>query len=81
MGVRFVTPKSGDAVAVVARSVEAREDDEVAGESGEPAGEDAALAAESADPGTDATIDEAVVDSDAASDEVAGLDTDQESEA
>ncbi|MFC4785876.1 DNA gyrase subunit A [Nocardioides sp. MAHUQ-72] len=28
MGVKFVTPKSGDAVAVVARSVEAREDEE-----------------------------------------------------
>jgi hypothetical protein len=39
------------------------------------------VAAESADPGADATIDEAVVDSDAASDEAAGPDTDQESEA
>jgi DNA gyrase subunit A len=28
MGVKFVTPKNGDAVAVVARSVEARETDE-----------------------------------------------------
>ena len=29
MGVKFVTPKKGDSVAVVARSVEAREDEEV----------------------------------------------------
>ena len=28
MGVKFVTPKNGDAVAVVARSVEAKEEDE-----------------------------------------------------
>ena len=28
MGVKFVTPKAGDAVAVVARSVEAKEEDE-----------------------------------------------------
>ena len=27
MGVKFVTPKNGDAVAVVARSVEAREEE------------------------------------------------------
>jgi DNA gyrase subunit A len=32
MGVKFVTPKEGDAVAVVARSVEAKVDEEVAGE-------------------------------------------------
>jgi DNA gyrase subunit A len=44
MGVKFVTPKSGDAVAVVARSVEAKVDEEEA--------------AESADVDTDATIDE-----------------------
>jgi DNA gyrase subunit A len=44
MGVKFVTPKSGDAVAVVARSVEAKvEEDE---------------AVESVDVDTDATIDE-----------------------
>ena len=29
MGVKFVSPKSGDAVAVVARSVEAKDDEEV----------------------------------------------------
>src|ERR687890_12625 len=32
MGVKFVTPKDGDAVAVVARSVEARDEDEAADE-------------------------------------------------
>jgi DNA gyrase subunit A len=69
MGVKFVTPKSGDAVAVVARSVESREDDE-------PAGEDVPTDDESSDTGTDATI----VD-DATSDEAAGPDTDGESEA
>src|SRR5689334_16648274 len=46
MGVRFVTPKNGDSVAVVARSVEAREDDEVEEQ-----------AAESPDVVDDATID------------------------
>lgn len=46
MGVKFVTPKSGDAVAVVARSVEAREEEEVAEEVAESPGVDA-----------DATID------------------------
>lgn len=35
-GVKFVTPKRGDTVAVVARSVEAREDEEELGESTEP---------------------------------------------
>jgi DNA gyrase subunit A len=35
MGVRFVTPKSGDAVAVVARSVEAKEEEALAEEAGE----------------------------------------------
>jgi DNA gyrase subunit A len=44
MGVRFVTPKSGDAVAVVARSVEAKVDEEDG--------------AESSDVEADATIDE-----------------------
>jgi DNA gyrase subunit A len=36
MGVKFVTPKEGDAVAVVARSVEAPEADDVVEEDGEP---------------------------------------------
>jgi DNA gyrase subunit A len=39
MGVKFVTPKSGDAVAVVARSVEAKVDEEVA-EAAEAAADD-----------------------------------------
>ena len=36
MGVKFVTPKSGDAVAVVARSVEAKDEEALAAEAGEP---------------------------------------------
>ena len=35
MGVKFVTPKSGDAVAVVARSIEAKEEEALAAEAGE----------------------------------------------
>jgi DNA gyrase subunit A len=46
MGVKFVTPKSGDAVAVVARSVEARDEEEAVDE-----------AAESPTVDADATID------------------------
>jgi DNA gyrase subunit A len=54
MGVRFVTPKDGDAVAVVARSVETREADVLPDEPTEPgAGADA----ESPDVAGDATID------------------------
>jgi DNA gyrase subunit A len=53
MGVKFVSPKPGDAVAVVARSVEAREDEEA--EDGEPNGEPDAV--ESSDPVSDATIE------------------------
>jgi DNA gyrase subunit A len=49
MGVKFVTPKSGDAVAVVARSVEARDEDEAA--------EEVAEVAESPSVDADATID------------------------
>jgi DNA gyrase subunit A len=63
MGVKFVTPKSGDAVAVVTRSVEAKDEDEpaeAAGADGGPedgAGSDAGIA-ESSDVAADATIDE-----------------------
>ncbi len=68
MGVRFVTPKNGDAVAVVARSVEAREDDEAEGaessEGAEGAQDGAAIVAESPDAGTDATIDVETTDPD-----------------
>jgi DNA gyrase subunit A len=61
MGVKFVTPKSGDAVAVVARSVEAKDEEEA----------EAPSAAESSDVGVDATIDETtpVPVADAAEDE------------
>ena len=34
MGVKFVTPKGGDAVAVVARSVEAKDEEELAERAG-----------------------------------------------
>jgi DNA gyrase subunit A len=69
MGVKFVTPKAGDAVAVVARSVEAKEEDEgieAAPEDGvtdatEPA---EGPVAESPDADVDATID-GTADSDA----------------
>jgi len=64
MGVKFVSPKSGDAVAVVARSVEAKEDDVVADEIGEVAADAAdveatAHAGESSDVAPDATIEDA----------------------
>ena len=65
MGVKFVTPKSGDAVAVVARSVEARDEDEVSDDTADEV-------AESSDAGTGATIDESaasdVVEPDSATD-------------
>jgi DNA gyrase subunit A len=47
MGVKFVTPKAGDAVAVVARSIEARAEEELEQAAGE-----------SPDEGVDATIDD-----------------------
>ncbi len=57
MGVKFVTPKSGDAVAVVARSVEARDEEE-----------DVATTTsdvpESSDEGTSATIEAPETDAD-----------------
>lgn len=60
-GVKFVTPKKGDTVAVVARSVEAREDEEVEEQAAEAASEVEAgareAAAESPDVVDDATID------------------------
>ena len=45
MGVKFVTPKDGDAVAVVARSVEAKVEEELEAEAGR-AGDDAEDASE-----------------------------------
>ena len=53
MGVRFVTPKEGDAVAVVARSVETKESDVLPDESAE-SGDD--VDAESPEAAGDATI-------------------------
>jgi len=66
MGVKFVTPKGGDAVAVVARSVEATVDEAAAEEPGElpaePGAESLATGAdESSDRATDATIEDAPV--------------------
>jgi DNA gyrase subunit A len=58
MGVKFVTPKSSDAVAVVARSVEAREEDEAA----EAAEGETEAVAESPAVDSDATIDGSAVD-------------------
>jgi DNA gyrase subunit A len=58
MGVRFVTPKDGDAVAVVARSVETREAEVLPDDSAEPGAEpDAVADTESPDAAEDATID------------------------
>ncbi len=62
MGVKFVTPKAGDAVAVVARSVEAKEEDEGIEAAPEDDVTDATepvegAAAESQDAESDATID------------------------
>ncbi|MCB0896840.1 MAG: DNA gyrase subunit A, partial [Nocardioidaceae bacterium] len=67
MGVKFVTPKSGDAVAVVARSIEAREDEaaDEAAEATEPSNEAPEAtddAVKSSVEGTDATIDESDTD-------------------
>ncbi|MBU2695661.1 DNA gyrase subunit A [Pimelobacter sp. 30-1] len=57
-GVKFVSPKKGDAVAVVARSVEAKDADEEEGAEGatEPGAEPGAEATESPVQGSDATI-------------------------
>jgi DNA gyrase subunit A len=58
MGVRFVTPKDGDAVAVVARSVETKEAEVLPDEAAEAGAEpDAVADAESPDVAGDATID------------------------
>ncbi len=62
MGVKFVTPKAGDAVAVVARSVEAKEEDEGIEGAPEDGVTDATEpaerpAVESPDADSDATID------------------------
>ena len=82
MGVKFVTPKAGDSVAVVARSVEARDDDEADENGVEGGGEGAVEVDESSDAGTGATI-EASAASDVATSQAAdesGPDTDGESD-
>jgi DNA gyrase subunit A len=75
MGVKFVGPKAGDSVAVVARSVESREDEEAEVDGEVEAGPDAG---ESSDAGVGATIVGTV--SETASD-AAAPETDGESEA
>ena len=66
-GVKFVSPKSGDTVAVVARSVEAREDDEepvaeaveeAPAEGSAPAADAVEVSEESSETGDGATIDD-----------------------
>jgi DNA gyrase subunit A len=58
MGVKFVTPKSGDTVAVVARSVEAKvAEEEGNGDAEAPEGETTAPAEESPVVGDGATIE------------------------
>ena len=66
MGVKFVTPKKGDAVAVVARSVEAAEeaDDDLVAENGEASGS----AHESPSAGEGATIDGSAAEAPASGD-------------
>ncbi|WP_416954957.1 DNA gyrase subunit A [Nocardioides sp. T5] len=60
-GVKFVTPKKGDTVAVVARSVEAREDEEVEEQASEAAAEVEAGAREAAAVSPD-VVDDATID-------------------
>ena len=63
MGVKFVTPKEGDAVAVVARSVEAKVIDEVLDEeSGDTPGGPEGESENSSGIGADVTIDETTPD-------------------
>ncbi|WP_246378548.1 DNA gyrase subunit A [Nocardioides ginsengisegetis] len=75
MGVKFVTPKKGDAVAVVARSVESKEEDELEGlTEGGVEGEVAEVAdvtvAGSSEVAAGATIDETDIDQTASDTEV-----------
>ncbi len=77
MGVKFVTPKGGDAVAVVTRSVETPEVVEAVTESDE-ASTDAGD--ESPDVGTDATIDDGTASTDESSESDNGPDVDPERE-
>jgi DNA gyrase subunit A len=56
-GVKFVAPKDGDAVAVVARSVEAKVDEEIEATPSEAVADVPASAEESPVPGSSATIE------------------------
>ncbi|HEU4811462.1 MAG TPA: hypothetical protein VFT00_04920, partial [Nocardioides sp.] len=56
--VKFVTPKPGDAVAVVARSVEAKDEEVPESAEDEATGASTGDVPESSDEATDATIDE-----------------------
>ncbi|MFC5176272.1 DNA gyrase subunit A [Nocardioides taihuensis] len=80
MGVKFVTPKAGDSVAVVARSVESREEEVLAEDADEGADESTGTGvdqpAESPSQAADATIDE----SDDVADPPASAASDAESE-
>ncbi|GAB6984450.1 DNA gyrase subunit A [Nocardioides pyridinolyticus] len=68
-GVKFVTPKSGDSVAVVARSVEAKDEDEDAPEGAiEDAAEATSDVPESSDEGRDATLEPTQPETDGESD-------------
>ncbi len=81
MGVKFVTPKAEDAVAVVTRSVETPDVVEVvAEEAGEDSDESAAGGDESRDLGTDATIEGETASSEETSESDDGPAVDPESE-
>ena len=81
MGVKFVTPKGDDAVAVVTRSVEAPEAVEaVAEEAGEGSDESTGGGDESRDMGTDATIESGTASSEESSESDNGPAVDPESE-
>jgi DNA gyrase subunit A len=77
MGVKFVTPKGGDAVAVVTRSVETPEVIEAVTESDETSTD---AGDESPDVGTDATIDDGTASTDESSESDNGPDVDPERE-
>ena len=81
MGVKFVTPKGDDAVAVVTRSVETPEVVEaVAEEAGEGSDESTGGGDESRDMGTDATIESGTASSEESSESDNGPAVDPESE-
>ena len=82
MGVKFVGPKNGDSVAVVARSVESREDEETDDESAPDAPADGGSEiTESSDAGVGATIEGTVEETASDAVDAPEADTDGESEA